>query len=186
MAKRQVSKKARKATKTTSRATKKASKRTKTTSKAAKKTAAKKASKAAKKKPARSKSKAPWTAAQLRDYKALEKRATTLSESLTDADFDAKGDPVNPAWSRLLRDLDAWAAKYSVKLSKREHDHADSGGTGVVPMAATCPGSFQTRPEYHTTLPNGTVLMEQTTCILRRRGLFGRCVYSCTDGIYSV
>jgi hypothetical protein len=182
MAKRQVSKKARKGTKKTSRAAKKTSKRTKKASKAAKK-----ASKAAKKKPAkRSKSKAPWAAAQLRDYKAIEKRAMTLAESLTDADFDAKGDPVNPAWSRLLRDLDAWAAKYSVKLSKREHNHADSGGTDVVPMAATCPGSFQTRPEYHTTLPNGTVLMEQTTCILRRRGLFGRCVYSCTDGIYSV
>ena len=100
MAKRQVTKKARKVTKTTRKATKKKSK------------AAKKASKAAKKKPAkRSKSKAPWAAAQLRDYKALEKRAMTLAESLTDADFDAKGDPVNPAWSRPLRDLDAWAAK---------------------------------------------------------------------------
>ena len=180
MAKRQVSKKTRKATKKKSKAAKKVRKATK------------KASKAAKKKPTKrlkqTKSKAPWAAAQLRDYRALEKRAMTLAESLTNADFDAEGNPVNPAWSRLLSDLDAWAAKYSVKLSKREHSHAGGGATDLVPMAAggSCPGSFQTKPTYHTTLPNGTVLMEQTSCVLRRRGLFGRCVYSCTDGIYSV
>jgi hypothetical protein len=183
MAKRQVSKKARKVTKKKSKATKKVRKATKKASKAAKKKSTKKSTKKLTKKP---KSKAPWAAAQLRDYRAIEKRAMTLSDSLTDADFDAEGNPVNPAWSRLLRDLDAWAAKYSVKLSKREHSHADGGGTELVPMAATCPGSFQTKPTVHATLPNGTVLMEQTSCVLRRRGFFGRCVYSCTDGIYSV
>lgn len=133
--------------------------------------------------------KAPWGAAQLQEFKGLERRAATLGKSLTEADFDANGDPVNPAWSSLLRDFDAWAAKYGVKLSKKEHNHADGGDrTGAVPMIArgTCPGSFQTEPTYHTTLPNGMVLMEQTTCILKRRTLFGRCVYSCTDGIYSV
>ncbi len=149
---------------------------------------AKKTRKAAKKKPAaRSKTKAPWAAAQLRDHKALQKRAVTLAKSLTDADFDAKGDPVNPAWSRLLRDLDAWAAKYSVKLSTQEHNHAGTGGTGPVPMSAGggCPGSFQTKPVYHTTLPNGDVLMEQTSCTLKRKTLLGRCVYSCTDAVFT-
>lgn len=193
MAKRQVAKKARKTAKkkTASKTAKK-----KKTSKTAKKTKTSKATNKKKtptaksKKPAkRSKTKAPWAAAQLQEFKALERRATTLGKSLTDADFDANGDPVNPAWSGLLRDLDAWAAKYGVRLSKKEHDHADGGdGAGAVPMIArgACPGSFQTKPTYHTTLPNGTVLMEQTSCILKRRTLFGRCVYSCTDGIYSV
>lgn len=149
---------------------------------------AKKSPKVAKKKPAaRSKSKAAWPAAQLRDYKALEKRAVTLAKSLTDADFDAKGDPVNPDWSRLLDDLDAWAAKYKVKLSTQEHDHADAGGTGAVPrsLGGGCPGSFQTKPVYHTRLPNGTVLMEQTSCTLKRKTLLGRCVYSCTDTVFT-
>ncbi len=128
MAKRKVAKKTRKATKTTRKVAK--------TSKVAKKKSA-----------ARSTGKGPWPAAQLRDYKALEKRAATLGKSLTDADFDAKGNPVKPAWSRLLGDLDAWAAKYKVKLSRQEHDHAD-GGTGPAPrsLGGGCPGSFQTKP----------------------------------------
>jgi hypothetical protein len=156
--------------------------------------AAKKARKVAKKKvakkksAARSKTKAPWAAAQLRDYKALQKRAVTLAKSLTDADFDAKGDPVNPAWSRLLSDLDAFAAKYSVKPSTREHDHAGTGGgTDPVPRSAGggCPGSFETKPRYHTTLPNGDVLMEQTSCTLKRKTLLGRCVYSCISGVFT-
>jgi hypothetical protein len=158
------------------------------TRKVAKKTrkAAKKTPKLAKRKPA-TRGKAAWPAAQLRDYKAIEKRAVTLAKSLKDADFDAKGNPVNPAWSRLLGDLDAWAAKYGVKLSTQEHDHARTDGTGPVPMAAggTCPGSFQTKPIYHTTLPGGTVLMEQTSCTLKRKTLLGRCVYSCTDTVFT-
>ena len=158
--------------------------------KVAKKTrkVAKKVRKVAKKKPAaRSKTKAPWAGAQLRDYKALQKRAVTLAKSLTDADFDAKGDPVNPAWSRLLSDLDAFAAKYSVKPSTREHDHAGPGGADPVPRSAGggCPGSFQTKPRYHTTLPNGDVLMEQTSCTLKRQTLLGRCVYSCISGVFT-
>jgi hypothetical protein len=143
---------------------------------------------AKKKKPAtRGKAKAPWPAAQLRDYKAIEKRAVTLAKSLKDADFDAKGNPVKPAWSRLLGDLDAWAAKYGVKLSTQEHDHARTGGTDPVPRAAggACPGSFQTKPIYHTTLPGGTVLMEQTSCTLKRQTLLGRCVYACTDTVFT-
>ena len=101
--------------------------------------------------------------------------------------FRAKGNPVKPGWSRLLGDLDAWAAKYGVKLSTQEHDHAGTGGTGPVPMAAGggCPGSFQTKPIYHTTLPGGTVLMEQTSCTLKRKTLLGRCVYSCTDTVFT-
>ena len=59
---------------------------------------------AKKKRAARPKTKAPWPSAQLRDYKALQKRAATLGKSLTDADFDAKGNPVNADWSRLLND----------------------------------------------------------------------------------
>jgi len=150
--------------------------------------AAKKTRKVAKKKPAaRSKTKAPWAAAQLRGYKALQKRAVTLGKSLTDADFDAKGDPVNPAWSRLLANLDAFATKYSVKSSTREHDHAGTGATDPVPMSAGggCPGSFQTKPKYFTTLPNGDVLMQQTSCTLKRKTLLGRCVYSCIDGVFT-
>jgi hypothetical protein len=150
--------------------------------------AAKKTRKVAKKKPAaRAKAKAPWPAAQLRDYKTIEKRAETLGKSLTDADFDAKGNPVNPAWSRLLGDLDAWAAKYKVKLSTQEHNHAVASGTGPVPTAAGggCPGSFQTKPVYHTTLPSGTVLNEQTSCTLKRQTLLGRCVYSCTTTVFT-
>jgi|RhiMethySRZTD1v2_1073278.scaffolds.fasta_scaffold360717_1 hypothetical protein len=149
---------------------------------------AKKTRKVASKKPAgRSKTKAPWAAAQLRDFKALQKRAVTLSKSLTDADFNAKGDPVNPAWTRLLGDLDAWAAKYKVKLSTQEHSHAGPGGTDPVPrsLGGGCPGSFQTKPVYHTTLPNGDVLMEQTSCTLKRTTLLGRCVYSCATGVFT-
>ena len=143
--------------------------------KVAKKTrkVAKKVRKVAKKKPAaRSKTKAPWAGAQLRDYKALQKRAVTLAKSLTDADFDAKGDPVNPAWSRLLSDLDAFAAKYSVKPSTREHDHAGPGGAGPGtngPPAAAALARSRPSPGYHTTLPNGDVLMEQTSCTLKRQ-----------------
>jgi hypothetical protein len=167
MAKRKVAKKTRKAANTTRKVAK--------TSKVAKK-----------KSTARSKGKGPWPAVQLRDYKALEKRAATLGKSLTDADFDAKGNPVKPAWSRLLGDLDAWATKYKVKLSRQEHDHAD-GGTGPAPrsLGGGCPGSFQTKPVYHTTLPNGDVLMEQTSCTLTRKTLLGRCVYSCTDAVFT-
>lgn len=176
MATRQVAKKTRQVAKKT----RQAAKNTRKVVKRAPKTAKKKSAK-------RSKSKAPWTAAQSRDYKAIEKRAMTLAKSLTDADFDAKGNPINPAWSRLLRDLDTWAAKYSVKLSTQQHNHAGGGGTGPVPRAAGgCPGSFQTEPRYHSRLPNGMVLMAQTSCTLKRRTLLGRCVYSCTEEMYSV
>ena len=141
---------------------------------------------AKKKRAAPPKTKAPWSSAQLRDYKALQKRAETLAKSLTDADFDAKGNPVKAGWSGVLNDLDAWAAKYRVKLSTQEHDHTGTGGTDPVPRAAGgCPGSFETRPVYHTRLPNGDVLMEQTSCTLKRKTLLGRCVYSCTDVIFT-
>jgi hypothetical protein len=156
--------------------------------KVAKSKVAKKKSKVAKKKrTTQSKTKAPWSAAQLREYRAIQTRAVTLGKSLTDADFDAKGNPVKADWSRLLGDLDAWAAKYKVKLSTQEHSHAGAGGTDPVPrsLGGGCPGSFQTKPVYHTTLPNGDVLMEQTSCTLKRKTLLGRCVYSCTTGVFT-
>jgi hypothetical protein len=157
-------------------------------SKVAKSKTVKKKTKVAKKKvTSRAKRTAQWPAAQLRDYRAIQGRAATLSKSLTDADFDAKGNPVKADWSRLLGDLDAWAAKYKVKLSTQEHSHAGAGGTDPVPrsLGGGCPGSFETKPVYHTTLPNGDVLMEQTSCTLKRKTLLGRCVYSCTTGVFT-
>jgi hypothetical protein len=131
--------------------------------------------KSGRKQPARPKT---WSAAQLRDYKAIQGRAERLGKTLTDADFDAQGKPIDADWSRLLAELDAWAAKYRVRLTTQEHEH---GTGGPVPLqAGGCPGSFETEHTYLFTL-SGRKVYHYTACTLRRRTLLGRCVYSCTD-----
>jgi hypothetical protein len=172
MAKRKVAKKA---------AARKAAKRTRAREGAQKKQAAR--AKTSRKQPRAKRGKQAarpktWSAAQARDYKAIQGRAERLGKTLTDADFDAQGKPVNADWSRLLADLDAWAAKYGVKLTTQERAH---GGGGPVPMhAGGCPGSFETEHTYLFTL-SGRKVYHYTACTLRRRTLLGRCVYSCTE-----
>ncbi|MFO0990045.1 MAG: hypothetical protein U1F37_22270 [Alphaproteobacteria bacterium] len=129
----------------------------------------------------------PWTAAQNREFLAIRKRATALSGKLTDADFDAKGNPVG-RWAKILDDLERWAKKYKVKLETHEHDHgAEAGGApaGATPYSAGyCPATTTSTEVFD--LQNGGKYTFNYECTLKRKGLFGRCIYRCVSSGFSL
>lgn len=127
-----------------------------------------------------------WTAAQNREYQAIRKRAVALSGKLTDADFDPKGNPVG-RWAKIVGDLEAWAKKHKVKLETHEHDHGTGGATagGATPYAGTyCPATTTSTETFD--LMNGGKYTFNYDCTLKRKGLFGRCIYKCTGTGFSL
>src|SRR5687768_1727156 len=86
-----------------------------------------------------------WSAAQRREFDAIEERARVLSAKLTPKDFDADGNPVRGPWAEMLADFDAWAAKYKVDVwttdYRRDALVSPAGGTPVPMTATSCPGT---------------------------------------------
>ena len=129
----------------------------------------------------------PWTAAQNREFLAIRKRAVALSGKLTDADFDAKGNPVG-RWAKILDDLEKWAKKHKVKLETHEHDHGKGAAAapgGPTPYASGyCPATTTSTETFD--LMNGGKYTFNYECTLKRKGLFGRCIYRCTSSGFSL
>lgn len=133
----------------------------------------------------------PWSTVQNREFLAIRKRAVALSGKLTDDDFDAKGNPVG-RWAKILDDLEQWAKKYKVKLETHEHDHGkgaagEAGGTpgGATPYASGyCPATTTSTEVFD--LQNGGKYTFNYECTLKRKGLFGRCIYRCTSSGFSL
>ena len=110
-----------------------------------------------------------------RAFDAIHARANALAASLTAADFDGEGNPVNPAWVAMLADLDAWAAKHKFQLKTHEHDHGEAGASGTPTPYVACPGTTT-----NTSIEGGLMKYKISyLCTLKRRTLLGRCVYSC-------
>lgn len=131
-----------------------------------------------------------WSSAQKSEFAAIQMRAKALGAGLTRADFDTDGNPLpGGPWAALLADLDAWARKYNVTLTRQEHDHAPAAGGAAAAGAAgaeatplifrgECPGSF-TKVEKRKFADFTQV--HTTSCTLRRQTWLGRCLYDCTE-----
>jgi hypothetical protein len=172
-------------------ATRKAKRKTKPARKAARKPAKRAAVKKAAPKRAAPKVAAPkgppqWTAAQKREFNAIQERAKALSPVLKRTDFDADGNPLPGPWASMLADLRAWARRHKVTLEAHEHDHAPAAGAaagapagGATPFAygGDCPGGF-TKVERKKVY--GTTYIHTYTCTLSRQTWLGRCVYDCS------
>lgn len=129
-----------------------------------------------------------WSASTLGAFRAIQKRAAALNGKLTDADFDAKGNPTGKM-AKVIADLEAWAKKNKVKLETHEHVHGgDAGGTvpgGATPIAQhVCPATTTGTDVFD--LQNGGKYTFDYTCTLKRKGLFGRCIYRCTSSGFSI
>ena len=128
-----------------------------------------------------------WSASTLSGFRAIQKRAEALNGKLTDADFDAKGNPTGKM-AKVIADLEAWAKKNKIKLETHEHVHGgDAGGAppaGATPYGHACPATTTGTDVFD--LQNGGKYTFTYTCTLKRKGLFGRCIYRCASSGFSI
>jgi len=120
------------------------------------------------------------TAARVKEFEAIQKKAKTVAGRSPGTHFDSQGNATGE-WAAVLAELDAWAKKYKVRF--RTTDHVPGGGDpGATPRAADCPRTFSQTDR--TDWVGGGHITIKTTCNLRRQSrLTGRCIYSCVGEI---
>jgi hypothetical protein len=117
--------------------------------------------------------------AQKREFAAIERRARAFMVREHPDMFDADGNVVDATWLRILADLDAWAARHKVRMKETERDRDPPVPEGIAPIIlARCPSQTMTTEHIRGTGGDPGFTIE-TSCYLKRRGLFNRCVYNC-------
>jgi hypothetical protein len=114
---------------------------------------------------------------------AIQKKAKSLSASLTADSLDKDGNPTG-AWAAMLAELEAWSKKHKVKLREVEYDSVGGapGGDRVPRTSGMCLGTHSVTER--TDFVGGGHITIKTTCTFKRRTILtGRCVYKCVADI---